>query len=98
MLLRWDIRYEYKREGTLSKLNKTYPSVLRVLFAISEDPREMQHNDYAAFHQGLHILSRFKKSSDKIIQYFFLKYNLTPLDMYNGLSRVYCFKPGGRTH
>ena len=32
----------------------------------------------------------------KRIQYFFLNYNLTPLDMYNGLSQVYCLKPVGR--
>ena len=24
---------------------------------------------------------------------FFLNYNLTPLDMYNGLSQVYCIEP-----
>ena len=27
----------------------------------------------------------------------FLSYNLTPLDMYNGLFKVYCIKPEGRT-
>ena len=51
----------------------------------SEDPDEMQHN--AAFHQGLHCLLRRKRSSDKRKQYFFLNYNLTPLDMYIGLSQ-----------
>ena len=25
-------------------------------------------------------------------------YNQTPLDMYNGLSQVYCIKPEGRIH
>ena len=30
-----------------------------------------------------------KRSSDKIIQYILENYNLTPLDMYNGLSQVY---------
>ena len=29
---------------------------------------------------------------------FFKKYNLTPLDMYNGLSQAYCIKPDGRIH
>ena len=34
-----------------------------------------------------------KRTTDKRIQYFFENYNLTPLDMYNGLSQVYCIKP-----
>ena len=29
---------------------------------------------------------------------FFLNYNPTPLDMYNGLSEVYCIKPEGKIH
>ena len=29
---------------------------------------------------------------------FFENYNLTPLDMYNGLSQVYCIKPKGKIH
>ena len=29
---------------------------------------------------------------------FWGKYNLTPLDMYNALSQVYCIKPEGRIH
>ena len=28
----------------------------------------------------------------------FLNYNLKPLDMYNGLSQVYCIKPEGIMH
>ena len=39
-----------------------------------------------------------KRSSDKRIQYFFKHYNMTPLDMYNRLSQVYCIKPEGRIH
>ena len=35
-----------------------------------------------------------KISSDKRIQI----YNLTPLDMYSGLSQNYCIKPVGRIH
>ena len=31
-------------------------------------------------------------------EYFFFYYNLTPLDMYNGLSHIYCIKPEGRIH
>ena len=30
--------------------------------------------------------------------FFFLNYNLTPLDMYNGISQVYCIKPERRIH
>ena len=55
----------------------------------SEDPDEMPHKE--AFHRGLHCLLR-QRYSDKKIQYF-LNYNLIPLDMYNGLSQVYCIKP-----
>ena len=64
-------------------------------FTTSADPDDMQHN--AAFHQDLHCLSRKKRSSDQKIQYL-KKYNLTYLDMYNGLSQVYCIKPVGRIH
>ena len=54
-----------------------------ITFANSEDPDEMQHN--AAFHQGLHF---FKGKNDlQTKEYNFLT-NLTPLDMYNGLSKV----------
>ena len=41
-------------------------------FANSEDPDEMLHN--AAFYQGLHCLSRSKRSSDNTI---FLNYIIT---------------------
>ena len=55
-------------------------------FTNSEDQDEMPHN--VTFHQELHCLLKQKSSSDKKIH---LKeiYNLTPLDMYNGLSKVY---------
>ena len=53
-------------------------------FANSEDTDEMQHD--AAFHQGLHCLQKSKRSSDKKKYNIFLHYNLTPLDVYNGLS------------
>ena len=32
------------------------------------------------------------------MQYLEKNYNLTPLDMYHGLSQVYCIKPEGRIH
>ena len=64
-------------------------------FTICEDLDEMPH--HAAFHQGLHCLLR-QKSSDKNIQYFKKNYNLTPIDIYNGLSQVYCMEPEGRIH
>ena len=41
------------------------------------------------------LLGELKRSSDKRMQ-FFLNYNLSPLDMYNGLSQVYCINPEGR--
>ena len=61
-------------------------------FTNSEDTDEMPHN--SAFHQG--TVCQGKKSSDK--KTFFFKYNLTPLDMYNGLSQVYFIKPEGKIH
>ena len=60
------------------------------MFANSEDPDEMQHN--VAFHQCLHCLLRYKGPSDKNT-IFFKYFNLTPLDMYNGLSQVFSIKP-----
>ena len=53
----------------------------------------MPHN--AAFHQGLHCLLRQKKIIRQKNTVFFINYNLTSLDMYNGLSQVYCIKPEG---
>ena len=58
-------------------------------FANSGDPDKMQHN--AAFHQG-HTVLKVKKIFRQRIQHF-LKYNLTPLYIYNGLFQVYCIKP-----
>ena len=65
-------------------------------FINREDPDEMPHN--AAFHQGLHCMFRLKRSSDKKNKIFLENYKRTPLDMYNGLSQVYCIKPEGRIH
>ena len=58
-------------------------------FTNSEDPDEMLHN--VAFHQGLHCLLRLKRYSDK-------KGNLTPLDIYNRPSQLYCIISDGRIH
>ena len=56
-------------------------------YLYSEHPDEMPH--YAAFHQDLHCLYLLKKIfRQKFTYFFFEKYNLTPLDMYNGLSKV----------
>ena len=41
----------------------------RVLFADSEDPDEMQHNAAISSRSTLYV--KVKRSSDKIIQYFF---------------------------
>ena len=30
--------------------------------------------------------------------FFYFNFNLTPIDMYNGLSQDYCIKPDGRIH
>ena len=43
------------------------------------------------------LFVKVKRYSDLKIQYFY-KINLTPLDMYNWLSQVYCIKPEGRNH
>ena len=53
------------------------------IFTNSEDPAEM-----------LHIVTNLQTKNT----IFFENYNLTPLDMYNGLSQVYCNKQEGRIH
>ena len=58
-------------------------------FANSEDPDEMQLN--AAFHQGLHCMYADKKNT-----IYYENYDLTSLDIYNGLSQVICIKPEAR--
>ena len=62
-------------------------------FANNEDQDKKLYN--AVFHQGLYCLLRKKRFSDKNT---FLNYNLTPLDLYDGLSLVYCIKREGRIH
>ena len=54
----------------------------------------MPHN--AEFHHGLHRLLSKKNLQTK--KYIFENYNLTPLDMYNGLSQVNSIKPEGKIH
>ena len=52
------------------------------MFANSKDPDKMKHTIF----------------SEKILQFFKKKYNLRPLNMYNGLSQVYCIEPEGKNH
>ena len=61
----------------------------------SLDLDEMPHN--VAFHQGLNCL-QVKKIFRQENTMLFLNYNLTPIDVYNGLSQVNCIKPEGITH
>ena len=59
-------------------------------FAKSEDLDEMQHN--AACHLGQLCLWKVKMIFRQKNKMSFENYNLTPLDMYNGLSQVYYIK------
>ena len=52
-------------------------------FNNGEDPDEMQYN--AAFHQGLHCLSKKEFQVKNTI--FFINCNLSPLCLYNGQSK-----------
>ena len=55
-------------------------------FINSKDPDEMTH--YAAFHQGLYCLLGKKDLQTKTnTNTTFKNYNLTPQDMYSGLSK-----------
>ena len=63
-------------------------------FANSKDPDEMQH--YAASGPTLFVM--VKKIFRQKNTIFFENFNLTALDMYNGLSQVYYTKREGRTH
>ena len=69
-------------------------------FANSEDPDEMQHNTAFIMLHSIWIYTICKGKKDLQTNEFniFENYNLTPLDMYNGLSQVYCIKPEGRMH
>ena len=52
----------------------------------------MQHKAYFI---RAHTVCRGKNDlQTKEYNILFENYNLTPLDMYNGLSQVYCIKPG----
>ena len=66
------------------------------IFTNSEDPDEMPHN--VAFHQGLNCCKGKNDLQTKDYNILMQMYNLTPQDMYNGLSQVYCSKPEGRVH
>ena len=59
-------------------------------FANSEDPDEMQHN--------VTLFVKVKKIFRQKNTIFFLNYNQTTLNMYNGLSQSNCIKPEGKVH
>ena len=57
----------------------------------------MQH--IAAFHKMSILIVKVKKDiQTNEYNILFENYNLTPLDMYNGLTEAYCIKPEGRIH
>ena len=59
---------------------------------------KMEHNIFKSIQDlTLTVFEKVKISLDERIL-FFLNHNLTPLDMYNGLSQVNCIKPEGRIH
>ena len=58
-------------------------------FANSEDPDEKCSTLFAKVKKDLQT---------KEYNIFFKHYNMTPLDMYNRLSQVYCIKPEGSIH
>ena len=45
---------------------------------------------------GCTLFVKVKDFQTKKYNFFFLNYYLTPLDIYTGLSQVYCIKPEGR--
>ena len=47
---------------------------------------------------GSTLFVKVKQIFRQINTLLFENYNLKPLDMYNGLSSVYCIKPEGRIH
>ena len=63
-------------------------------FANSEDPDEVQHNLHFIRVYTVEVKNTFRQKNT----IFFENYNLTPLDMYNGLAKVYWFEPEGRIH
>ena len=46
----------------------------------------------------VHTICYGKKDLQTKNEIFLKKINLTPLDMYKGLSQVYCIKPEGKAH
>ena len=59
----------------------------------SEDP-----HDNVAVNQDLHCYGQKDLQIKNTSFFFFLNYNWTPLDMYNGLSQIYFINPDGRIH
>ena len=66
-------------------------------FANSENQDEMQHN--TAFSR-LHFIRVYTvcKVKKNTMVFFFENYNLAPLKLYNGLSKVDCIKSDGLIH
>ena len=67
------------------------------MFTHSEDSDEMLHNVTLAVIR-VYTVCKSKNDLQEKIQYFFLNYNWTSLDIYNGLAQVYYIKPVGRIH
>ena len=66
---------------------KNYPNPLQTSGSLMHTLANSKDQDNVAFHQGLHYLSRQKQSSEKEIQSHFGNYNLSSLNIYNGLSQ-----------
>ena len=62
-------------------------------FVNGEDPDEMHH-----FVRVYTVCKGQKDLQTKVKEFLFENYNLTPLEVYNGLSQVYCIKPERRIH
>ena len=68
----------------------------RVLLETVKTKYKMQHCDCISSGFTLFVKVKYLRQKNTI---FVLKhYNLTPLDMYKGLSQAYCIKQEGRIH
>ena len=56
--------------------------------ANNEDPDEMQHNAAMHFTRGYTVCKGKKNISSQKNRIFLENYNLTPLDIYNGLPQI----------
>ena len=84
-------------------LYKTYPSFITL--CIRETPKgvllhtvktQMKCSKMLHFIRVYTVCKGKKDLQTK--KYILFNFNLTPLDIYNGLSQVNCFKPEGRIH